>query len=97
VSDILSREDFEAELLEIGGHHDCPPALHCTARALRQHDAAQRARIEELETIANLARRYVAAHAGARVRMQEAEYAREYEDAERALVLALDKEDANGR
>jgi hypothetical protein len=59
--------------------------------------AAKNARIAELETIANLARRYVSAHAGARVRMQEAEYAREYEDAERALVLALDKEETRGR
>jgi hypothetical protein len=49
MSDILSREDFDAELLEIGGHHDCPPGLHCTARALRQHDAAQRQRIDDLE------------------------------------------------
>jgi hypothetical protein len=40
--------------------------------------AAKDARIAELEAIANLARRYVAAHAGARVRMQDAEYAREW-------------------
>ena len=70
-------------------HRDCDK-MGCENQALRAQLDAANARIEKLEMVRQQAARYVRAHAGQVVRLQDAATAEAYDEASCALDRALD-------